>query len=170
MVQWHFDDLLDSPDGLQALSAQGIPLSLVDSSNLLASGCGGTDRPLHSAVAAPLRHNSSPYIVVSYIPGSAVELRLDFPLTLTVLPSLGSLSLSAGGQAISQTGTVVPADVTLYYESQDPTFTEDSFTYSATLDSSDVAAVRLRGFSAVTVFLAHRLSRHTLSGALVSSL
>eukprot|EP00906_Rhabdomonas_costata_P037286 RCo052451 len=76
VVQWHFDDLMDSPDGLLALSAQNISLSLVDSTNLQDISCGGTTRPLHAANAAPIFHTEQPYIAVSYIPSSAVDVTM----------------------------------------------------------------------------------------------
>ena len=73
VVQWHLDDLTDSADGAQALSSQGIALGLVDGTNLRGTACGGTTRPLHSAVAAPVLHSEQPYVVASYLPGSSAE-------------------------------------------------------------------------------------------------
>eukprot|EP00906_Rhabdomonas_costata_P037284 RCo052448 len=142
VVQWHFDDLTDSPDGLLALSAQGIPLSLVDSTNLQDTSCGGSTRPLHAANAAPIFHTEQPYIAVSYIASSAVDVTMAFDMNITVLPTQGTLT--AGGAVVSFNGTIVPANTTLVYQSHSENFTGDGFTYTATLDDNSSALGQVR--------------------------
>ena len=134
VVQWHFDDLKDSPDDRLALSAQNIPLYLADSTNLQDTACGGTTRPIHAPVAAPLLHTDSPYIVVSYIPTSAVDVTMPFDLTVAVLPTQGTLT--AGGAAVSASGTAVPANTTLVYCSPWANVTSDDFMYTALVDGN----------------------------------
>eukprot|EP00906_Rhabdomonas_costata_P037285 RCo052450 len=142
VVQWHFDDLMDSPDGLLALSAQNISLSLVDSTNLQDISCGGTTRPLHAANAAPIFHTEQPYIAVSYIASSAVDVTMAFDMNITVLPTQGTLT--AGGAVVSFNGTIVPANTTLVYQSHSENFTGDGFTYTAILDDNSSALGQVR--------------------------
>eukprot|EP00906_Rhabdomonas_costata_P015636 RCo022461 len=75
LVQWHFDDDVDPPDGLFSVSAQGYTLALIDSNNPSSLPCQGSSRPVHSSLAAPVwAFSGTPYTVVSYIPTSAVGL------------------------------------------------------------------------------------------------
>eukprot|EP00906_Rhabdomonas_costata_P000937 RCo001344 len=144
IAQWHFDDLLDSPNAWTTTSAQNLTLYLLDSTSTatIGSACDTAARPMGSAVAPAIRHSELPFVVISYLPNSTVEIPVPVAVNLTGMPLHGQLWASGGGgSALLSAGASLGAGMTLLYRSTAANFVQDTIV----LTSGDVEArVELR--------------------------
>eukprot|EP00906_Rhabdomonas_costata_P000936 RCo001342 len=137
VAQWHFDDLLDSSNAWTTTSAQNLTLYLLDSTltSTLGSGCGSALRPMGSAVAPAIRHSERPFVVISYLPNSTVEIPVPVAVNLTRMPLHGQLWVSGvGGGVVLSAGASLSAGSTLLYRSTAANFVQDTIV----LTSGDV--------------------------------